>query len=119
MKIMFLDDDPNRHTQLMSALVGFDSSVDWAQTAQEAIKFLSSNEYDIIYLDHDLGGKIMVESGEETGYEVAKWINDNMENLPPIVIHSLNPVGVQNMLNVLPTAKAIPFYTLIIKLRSI
>ncbi len=115
---MFLDDDPDRYRQFKSALVGFDVNIDWAQTSTEAIEFLGKNTYDIIYLDHDLGGQIMVPSGNNTGYEVAQWISNNIKDLPQIVLHSLNPVGVQNMQSVLPTAKAIPFYTLIIKLRS-
>jgi len=29
----------------------------------------------ILFLDHDLGGKQMVASGNNTGYEVAKWLS--------------------------------------------
>lgn len=45
----------------------------------------------------------MTESNEESGYGVARYIIDlPKETLPNIiVIHSMNPVGARNMLNLL------------------
>ena len=43
-----------------------------------------------IDLDHDLGT-------EKSGYDVAKWIVENQINKIDYRIHSMNPVGVQNI----------------------
>lgn len=110
MKILFLDDSFFRKQQLDIKLRPFDNIYyDWVQTSKQAIEFLQKNKYDLIMLDHDLGGKSMEESGPGTGYEVAQWIKNNMKNPPKIFIHSHNPVGAKNMQQVLPKAHLIPF----------
>lgn len=65
----------------------------WVKTAQEAIEILSTNNVQAISLDHDLG------IGDGTGYDVAKWIEENASWLTPIQcsIHTQNPVGRKNM----------------------
>lgn len=116
MRIMFLDDDPIRYKQYRAAL-DVEIVIDWAQTAGEAIKLLLLHEYDLISLDHDLGGQQMVESGKDTGYEVAQWIA-KMENIPTVHLHTLNPVGARNMLALLPEANIIPFTQIIYRLKT-
>ena len=62
-------------------------------------------------MDHDLGGKIYVESGPGTGYEVACWLEDpeNKGHVPDhIVLHSLNTVGRKKMNMALPQAVDCP-----------
>lgn len=65
----------------------------WVKTAQEAIDILKTGKVVSASLDHDLG------EGNGTGYDVAKFIEREAANLPPIKlqIHSCNPVGIQNM----------------------
>jgi len=66
--------------------------------------------YDILSIDHDLGGKTYVESGEGTGYEVAEWLYENPDRKPKeIYLHSLNSAGRKNMKNVLPESVEAPF----------
>ena len=60
---------------------------------ETAKKYLNENKYDIIFLDHDLGGW--------EGILVAKHVADVGVSCP-VVIHSLNPVGARNMHNILP-----------------
>lgn len=111
--ILFLDDDKHRHQVIRPHLLH-----DAAYTTQEAIEKLKTKEYDLVFLDHDLNGNQMVDSfsEEETGYTVAKWIVDNKPKIPIIVVHSLNPFGVENMVNLLTkagyTAGGIPFSVL-------
>jgi len=97
---------------------GIPPDLDWTQTASETIQALKDKEYDAIFLDHDLGGKVMVKSGIGTGYEVAEWIAENLEEVPQVILHSMNPVGVENMKSVLPTADVVPFHILLQNLRS-
>ena len=109
MKILILDDDMNRH-QLFDKNYAIHELVH-VQTAQEAIDQLKVNTFDVVFLDHDLGGLQMVESGgkEPTGYDVAKWIAMNPERKPKqVFVHSLNPVGSQNIKNVLPSSILFP-----------
>jgi CheY-like chemotaxis protein len=77
--------------------------------AEEAINILSKDlEWDVLFLDHDLGGKIFVSiKDENTGSRVAKFLcNKSIKGR--IIIHSWNPVGAKNMLNYLSYAEYIP-----------
>lgn len=97
-RVLFLDDDPGRHKAVKHIFLH-----DEAYTAQDAIQKLQDALYDVVFLDHDLGGMEMVESNgsEETGYTVAKWIAANKPTIPLIVVHSLNPVGSENIASLL------------------
>lgn len=100
--ILILDDDMGRHHAFARTLIG--NAVVHVCTAKEAIQAMSQRRFDIVFLDHDLGGGSVPESsGPGTGYEVACWVRDNPERQPQtIIVHSFNPVGARNMLNVLP-----------------
>lgn len=69
-----------------------------ARNYDECIKLLEENKgkVDIISLDHDLGEA-------KTGYSVCKWIieNEYFDGLKEIHIHSANPVGKVNMIELL------------------
>lgn len=99
--VLFLDDDEYRHNSIRPII-----SHDPAYTASEAIEKLKANSYEIVFLDHDLGGEVYVDSfGEkETGYTVAKWIVDNEIKIPLIVLHSLNSQGSNNQARLLKNA---------------
>ena len=64
----------------------------------DCIRLLEQNKGKVeeLSLDHDLGEF-------HTGYSVCKWIveNEYYEGLNRIIIHSSNPVGVKNMLELL------------------
>lgn len=104
MKILILEDDKNRVSQFRSMFVNHDIRV--TEYAEVAKRLLDIYKYDFIFLDHDLGGEQMVDSSHEnTGYQVAKMI-DRTENITtPIIIHSWNSVGAQNMYDVLNNGK--------------
>lgn len=59
---------------------------------------------DIISFDHDLAPDHYIDDGkhkEKTGYDAAKWLVefcfDNDVTIPNWCVHSLNPVGAQNI----------------------
>ena len=66
-------------------------------TVDETIQLLMTGGVTHLSLDHDLG----IESQTKTGYEVLKWIEEqvilNNFNPPEIVIHSDNPAGIHRM----------------------
>jgi hypothetical protein len=65
--------------------------------------------FDLIFLDHDLGGKQMVESDETTGYEIAKFISKLGHDGQNVIIHSWNGPGSRNMHGLLPKAIRVQF----------
>jgi len=84
---------------------------DNVQDAKEALELLGP--FDILFLDHDLDDRIYVNSNEQnTGYQLAKYVAEKEIKFNEIILHSLNPAGVQNMKAVLPEAKIIPFTNL-------
>lgn len=119
-RVLFLDDDPWRH-KMVRPHMKFDA----AYTAADCIRLLAESDYDVVFLDHDLGGAQMVESEgpEETGYTVAKWMEANRRAVGLVVVHSLNPVGRANMLALLRNAGyqtlECPFFRLVPELPRI
>ena len=77
-KCLFLDDDEIRTKNFISEV----PSAETVKTAEECINKLKENDYDCVFLDHDLGGETYVSSKrEDCGMEVVRWIK---ENLPKI-----------------------------------
>ena len=99
MKVLFLDDNKYRHEAVRSEI-----SFDAAFTASEAIEKLKANDYEVVFLDHDLGEQENMESGPGTGYEVAQWLAANPKPITLVVLHSLNHAGARNQASVLAAA---------------
>ena len=57
---------------------------------EDCIHILKNNTVYFLSLDHDLGE-------EKTGYDIAKFIVENEINIRQINIHSANPVGRDNI----------------------
>lgn len=64
------------------------------RTYEECISLLSANEIEILSLDHDLGT-------HKTGYDICLWLVENEIYPKQILIHSANPVGQKNMIQLL------------------
>ena len=112
MKVFVLDDMEVRLEWFRTRLCHkYKAIVVTAKTVSEAITcFEMHNDFDAIFLDHDLGERAFVDSSDpETGFQVAKYIRDNNINAKLIVVHSLNYGGAMNILSVLPSAKYIPY----------
>jgi hypothetical protein len=67
-------------------------------TAKAAIVNLIEEDWDWVFLDHDLGGKEAADPADpDTGMEVVRWIIDNHPNIGKIIVHSLNKSAGQLM----------------------
>ena len=124
MNIFILEDDIGYRMPLFRAKLAH-QKVYWAESADEGIEILKyvikeGISLDYIFLDHDLGGRIYVESDEHnTGMTVAKFIRDNdIKVTERIILHTLNSWGADNMKAVLPIAEIVPFPKLIENLRE-
>jgi CheY-like chemotaxis protein len=119
MKIFVLDDSPLR---LAAFRRHFEREHDaqTAQTAKAAIELLSLQDFDLIFLDHDLGGKPPEYYGQDcdpshpnTGSEVIRWMQSNPKPRN-VVVHSRNSIVVVGMIEKLQTiegtaCQSIPF----------
>lgn len=98
-RILFLDDDEIRISKFLKETIDFYRVA--VRTAKEAIEQLQKEPFDIVSLDHDLGGKVYTPSDENSGYEVAKYIT-TMETFPElIIIHTMNSVAGPKMYQLL------------------
>lgn len=98
MKIFILEDDPFR-MELFRAYLK-EHEIFHCETAEDAIATLGENsDFDLIFLDHDLGGEAFVDSANDnTGAAVARWLaKSEYPRSVSITIHSLNPDGQINM----------------------
>ena len=99
-KILFLDDDLIRHDAFRQRTKDMNVEVTYIETVEQAIKALTNFKFDIASLDHDLGGQVYVKETEGTGYEVALFIEEKLEEdkLPnEVIVHSYNPAGAERM----------------------
>ncbi len=110
-KILFLDDMKVRHDSFRLRFPN--ENITFVETAKEAIAILEKDlQWDVICLDHDLGGRIFVDSEDEnTGYQVAKFLSGKKMTCN-IIVHSCNPVGAKRMLDLLPNAYYAPMFWL-------
>ena len=92
--VMLLDDDTRRHRWFASRFDGDD--LDIAENVEEAKIFLSENNYDAIFLDHDLLPEHYESNDhddfEQTGYAVALWLykNKEVQRAATIIVHTRN-----------------------------
>lgn len=112
MRILVLEDNEERIKYFKQGLIGY--TVDYCTTAKECKERIENTIYNLIFLDHDLGGRVYVDSDEEdTGYQVAKLIPDSINKNTRVVIHTLNPQGAKRMKQAIGTnATWVPFISL-------
>lgn len=109
MKILVLEDNPERNKRFMAEAMRANTQLIMTETADRAIECLMENgPFDLVFLDHDLGGNQMVKSSmPDTGAEVARWIRDNLSEdcqNTNFVIHSCNTPGSIYMYDMLRAA---------------
>jgi len=134
MKKLFLDDIrvPSDCVGYMSLRIGIDSAIyneDWdiVRSHDEFVDYIEKNGVpDIISFDHDLSdehydpsmyksseayGKKYESFKEKTGYECVKWLAqycvENAIPMPTCYVHSMNPVGRDNIFGVINSANKI------------
>lgn len=107
MRILILEDNKKRQGMFKQNLIGHIVSI--TESTKEAIALLETEEWDILFLDHDLNQQTYVTSGPGTGYEVAEWLSVNKDRMPSkVYVHSFNEKGTSKILEVLPEAVAAP-----------
>lgn len=99
-RILFLDDCPTRRQWAKNKFDVGGNYFAEAGTAQEAIQWLEWGEpdegwggpdWDEVYLDHDLGEEVYVDSSRaDCGMEVVRWIVENKPTIGKIVVHTMN-----------------------------
>jgi len=96
MKVFILEDDAERIRRFYDVLEGHE--IRYTDYVEEAKSICLKTEFDILLLDHDLDHEVYVDSNKaNTGYQFAKWFRDQGLHVKEIVIHSMNPVGAENM----------------------
>jgi CheY-like chemotaxis protein len=119
-RIFILEDDKKRISAFQQKLIGH--SITIVETAQMAIMALDTEEFDMIFLDHDLGGDQMVDGSEKnTGSEVVRFMEKMHREdgwlWPTTIIHSLNTYEARKMEAALMvmgiTVHVIPFTNLL------
>ncbi|HEX8144349.1 MAG TPA: cyclic-phosphate processing receiver domain-containing protein [Pyrinomonadaceae bacterium] len=118
-RILIVEDDPLRCAWFEQRFAGH--HMDVTCNVAEAIRWLGAHDYNVILLDHDLTEEHYFSDehdDERTGYAVAAWLAEHPDRHPEalIVIHSLNYVGAQRMLDALRDAgrdaEHVPFHYL-------
>lgn len=108
-KVFVLEDNWNRIEQFQGLFASIDFDHAYATNIVDAQSMYIQEDADYVFLDHDLGGRVYVDSDEEnTGYQFVKWIveNDPKMNERKFVVHSFNPMGAERMLKCLVDAGA-------------
>jgi len=104
LNILILEDDPRR-MEIFVAKLTPKHSIYWVDTADAAIKALAKDKFDVVFLDHDLGGEPPMFYGQNcdisdpnTGSEVVRWmVKDDYTDSPVVIVHSINTPAAENM----------------------
>lgn len=102
--IFVLEDMMERMSTFKKIAIDIKMELIHCSTVEHAKNIYLISNPSVVFLDHDLGQEIFVNSNEEnTGYQFAKWMvkNDKDYKQRTIIIHSANPVGAENINNVL------------------
>jgi CheY-like chemotaxis protein len=92
--VFLLDDDRRRHRWFSKRFDG--DELDIAETVEEAKELLAENNYDAIFLDHDLLPHHYESNNHDdfatTGYAIAEWLheNKNLQRAATIIVHTRN-----------------------------
>jgi CheY-like chemotaxis protein len=126
LRVFLLDDDVLRHEWFAKQFAG--DRVDVAADPARSIELLSSNQYDLIFLDHDLLPEHYYAEGfddERSGYAVARWLSERPDRcaLAQIIAHTRNADGALRMVELLRRvglqAEHVPFQMLAPKIKNL
>jgi hypothetical protein len=117
MKILILEDDCRRIDTFKHNFIGCEFFI--THLPETANKWLNEEEFDLIFLDHDLMDEHYLsycDSKETTGLCTATYLGDNqhLSEKAVVIVHSLNSVGSERMMQALKgrDKHKIPFSTL-------
>lgn len=116
--ILVLEDSLERIKAFRECFIG--KTVTYTDQADVAIEAVEKTKWDMIFLDHDLGGKLFVDSEEKnTGYQVARLLPETINKDTPCILHSMNWVGSLKMHKASPdNTYRIPFPKLLSILKN-
>lgn len=108
MRIMILDDEPERHKKFMERL-GTVHDLVIVNNYASAVHQLDGCPFDVVYLDYDLDEFVdnPIDNGpygkEKCGFDVARYMAGLPKSKWPkkVVVHSLNPAKAPLMLETL------------------
>ena len=124
--VFLLDDDTLRHEWFARQFKG--DRLDVAVEPARAVELLSSNHYDLVFLDHDLLPEhyhAREFDDERSGYAVARWLADSPARLAAatIIIHTRNADGALRMVELLRRtgrqAEHVPFHMLAPRIKQL
>lgn len=110
-RIFVLEDNKDRIYWFKRIFKDFDLTI---AMSTKGAKLRYNGVYDILFLDHDLGGEVYVDSKEEnTGAGFARWLMKDEDpygvSFNQVVIHSMNPTGAKNIMGILEKGACISF----------
>lgn len=126
LRVFLLDDDVLRHEWFAKQFAG--DRLDVAADPARSIELLSSNQYDLIFLDHDLLPEHYYaeeRDDERSGYAVARWLASRPDRcaVAQIIAHTRNADGALRMVELLRRvglqAEHVPFQMLAPKIKSL
>ena len=94
MKILIVEDNSVRQQYFKRSLKG--CTLTFADTAKEAQHALDEDQFDVVFLDHDL------ENPRETGYDVALHLRETPNRYTLVIIHSMNIPAARRVAAVCP-----------------
>ena len=99
--MLIIEDDAKRIELFKANFINID--IVFVDNVKDAINVLKNvARFDYILFDHDLGP-----GGDSV--DVANWLIKNPNKMPNFIyVHSMNPVGAQNIVNKLPDAYKAP-----------
>jgi len=103
--ILILEDSDERIARFKDALSSHNVVI--CKTVATAIGEMYDKTFDYIFLDYDLG------EGNRNGAEVALYLSENIRDGERVIVHSMNPVGQEEILALLPSAQVVPFSVLV------
>jgi hypothetical protein len=99
MKVFILEDDLNRMETFNKVLK--DHRICHAETVEDAkVLFEKEQPFDLILLDHDLGGEMFVNSDlPNTGFQFTKFLAERKASVSKsqIIFHTMNRPGAEKM----------------------
>jgi CheY-like chemotaxis protein len=97
-RILFLDDDHRRIDTIRARLESLPCDLTVVETADECIAQLAGGTFDLVLLDHDLGGEIYCDSSrEDCGMEVVRWLKKHRGSHGGFIVHTMNPIAAAAM----------------------
>lgn len=97
-QVLFLDDDHHRIAEIRERAEELSLDLTVVETADDCIAELKQRMFDLVMLDHDLGGETYCDSSrQDCGMEVVRWLKSNGGSHGAFMIHTMNEVAAATM----------------------